>query len=137
MKYDATTLGPRVIVKDDRDSSIGRGCQLYAVHFVPVVMDLMRHAVQAFALNKRVATIRWTEGWRSIRTSKDCHENCRAIDFTAEDADGKRLSRAEYESVAGQMRKWLGQDYDVLAHGEGLGLHIHAEYDPKPQRATV
>ena len=131
MRYTAELLGPRVIFKDDRDSSIGRGCQLFAAHFVPVVMELLTRSVQAFAGNKRVATIRVTEGWRSIRTARDLHEHCRALDFTAEDGDGKRISRAEYDQVGVQIRRWLGQNYDVVVHGEGLGLHIHVEYDPK------
>lgn len=131
MKYASDTLGPRVIFKDDRDSKIGRGCQLFAAHFVPVVMDLLRHGVQAFALDPTVRTIRVTEGWRAIRTSKDLHESCRALDFTAEAEGGQRISHAQYDSIAAQMARWLGQNYDVIAHGTGSNLHIHAEFDPK------
>lgn len=131
MRHTLETLGPRVVFKDDRDSSVGRGCRTYAAHFVPVVMDILRHTVQAFALQKRVAVVRVTEGWRDIRDAKDLHEWARAFDFTAEDADGQRLSRAEYEAVATQIRRWLGSDYDVVVHGEGTNLHIHVEHDPK------
>lgn len=131
MNYTPETLGPRVIVKDDRDSSIGRGCQLYAAHFVPVVMEMMQRMVQAFALRHDCKTIRMTEGWRNIRDRRDCHEEARAIDWTAEHADGSRFEAWEYDIVASQARKWLGQNYDVIVHGQGLGLHIHVEYDPK------
>lgn len=134
MNYTLETLGPRVIFKDDRDASSGRGCRVYAAHFTPVVMDIWRHGVKAFAANKRVRTIRLTEGWRDVREGRDCHEEARAFDFTAEDEKGKRISEAEYKSIAAQIRAWLGDDYDVVLHGEGLGLHIHVEYDPKGRR---
>lgn len=137
MKYTPDILGPRVIFKDDRDSSIGRGCQLFATHFVPVMMEMLRHCIQAFANNKAVAVVRVTEGWRSIRTSRDLHEDCRALDFTAELASGARVPIDVYASVAAQMRRWLGQDFDVIVHGQGSNLHIHVEYDPKTGRATA
>ena len=130
-------LGPRVIFKDDRDSASGRGCRMFAAHFTHYVMAILIHGVQAFSLDKTVKVIRLTEGHRHIRDTRDLHEECRAFDFTAEMEEGTRIPRAAYERVGHQMRKWLGSDYDVIVHGEGTNLHIHAEYDPKPQRSVA
>ena len=131
-------LGPRVIFKDDRDSSIGRGCRLYSNHFVQHNMNIFVAAVGSFSKRNNISVIRITEGWRDIRNDRrDLHEECRAFDFTAEEKDGNRLSFTQYELVAADIRIALGSDYDVIVHGNGSNLHIHIEYDPKFSKKEI
>ncbi len=126
-----------MIFKDDRDSASGRGCRMFAAHFQPYTLEILRASVQAFALREDVSVVRVTEGHRHIRDTKDQHEACKAFDFTAENGRGERLLKMHYDLVGSQIRKWLGADYDVIVHGEGTNLHIHVEHDPKPQRGTA
>lgn len=129
--------GPRVTFKDDRDSAIGRGCRLYAAHFRPEILAIMGAVVNALAEDATVDEIKFSEGHRKIRESRDCHETCDALDATAEMAGGTRIPKAAYERVAAKIRAKLGPNYDVLAHGLGTNLHIHVEWDPKNRRAKV
>ena len=120
--------GPRIIFKDDRDSSIGRGCILFAAHFRPEIMLIPR--VCAAVAPKATQIVRVTEGWRDIRDTRDRHEDLCALDLTLEMPVG-RATKEEYARVVDSMRAFLGPDYDVIAHGEGFGHHIHCEWDPE------
>jgi len=125
-------LGPRVIFKDDRDSSSGRGCRLYSNHFTSFNMLMLVSAVQAFTERPNIGVIRFTEGWRDIRNDRlDLHEECRAFDVTAEDTSKNRFTYTQYEIVAQKIRFLVGPGYDIVVHGEGSNLHIHMEFDPK------
>jgi len=116
-------IGPRVIFKDDRDSSIKRGCVLYAWHFRPEMAAIVPAAVASAPL--RAATIRFTEGWRPETRAGDDHTKCDAFDITVEMEDGTRATMAQLDEMAWRMKLFLGPDYGYLVHGEGLGLHIH------------
>ena len=130
MSYDPR-LGPRIFVKRDYESSIGRGAVLYAAHFQDGLAALVRAAVSAASAG--VEDVWITEGWRPARRAgvRDLHEQLRALDFTYRLVGGVRPTRDEYEEAVRRMRLTLGPDYDIQAHGENDGLHIHGEIDPK------
>lgn len=125
----------RIIFKDDRDSSIGRGAWVCSEHFDPVMALLLyKVARNAEALLPEVAVLYVTEGWRPQRIEgrRDRHTDLRAFDFTIEMEDGRRATRAEYVLVSECTRAAVGdKNYDFAVHGEKTGLHIHAEFDPK------
>ena len=120
--------GPRVHFKRDDESSVGRGAVLHAAHFRPEIASM----IWAFARScpSWVAEVWVTEGYRSIRKSRDLHEECRALDFTARRSSGFRPLVDEYELIAQACRALLGPDYDIITHGDGANLHVHMELDP-------
>lgn len=119
-------FGPRIIVKDDRDSSIGRGCEQYAWHYRPEIAAIPRAAAASSPWNTRI--VRLTEGYRNIRDTPDDHEDFNAFDITVELPAGARANKAEYEQMAFRMKLFLGPDYGFLVHGEDAALHIHFRY---------
>lgn len=122
--------GPRVIVKRDEESSVGRGCHLTGAHFVPEMAKIVWAACRT-AHPVIVAVVMLTEGYRNIRDARDMHEECRAFDITTRDQRGAIGTEAMYEVMAANMGDLLGPDYDIIVHGEGNNLHIHCEYDPR------
>lgn len=118
--------GPRIIVKDDRDSSIGRGCEQYAWHYRPEMACIPRAA--AASVPWFCTLVRLTEGYRDIRDTPDDHEDFNAFDITAEFENGDRISYSEYFEMAVRMKVFLGPDYGYKVHGERLGLHIHFRF---------
>lgn len=124
----------RIIVKDDRDSTIGRGGVLYREHFAPRMAKLIEGMAKSteFVLPK-ARTLRVTEGWRPQRVPgrRDAHTELKAFDFTIEFPDGRRATTDEYIRVAENTRAAVGDgEYDFEVHGDLSNLHIHAEYDP-------
>ncbi len=121
--------GPRIIIKDDRDSSIQRGCVLYAGHFRPELACIIYHAAQTAP--HEVSAIIVSEGWRKIRDSRDLHEELRAFDLSLNVISGDFGERRQVAtSWADRMRKRLGEDYEIIVHGKDANLHIHVELDP-------
>lgn len=120
-------MGPRVLVKTDEQSSVGRGGVLYGAHFRPEIALIVWAATRA---PHQFDEIHITEGFRDIRDGRDLHEECRALDLVAY-RFGKKLGKAEHELIARSMRAELGPDYDVVVHDAGSGIHIHTELDPK------
>jgi hypothetical protein len=121
--------GPRIIFKDDRDSSIGRGCILYAAHLRPEVIAIVRAAALEAPEGLEVITI--SEGWRDIRERRDLHEEARAFDISLNGIPGPdEIREAVGDDWGARIAKRLGGDYDVIVHGEGSNLHIHVELDP-------
>ena len=48
-----------------------------------------------------------------------------------------RLNHADVQvaaAITDRVRKWLGDGFDVVAHGEGPSFHLHVEYDPKDSK---
>lgn len=119
-------FGPRIIVKDDRDSTIGRGCVTYAWHYRPEIAAIPRAAAASAPMG--CALVRLTEGYRNIRDTADDHEDFNAFDITAESQGGMRVTRLQYDEMAYRMKLFLGPDYGYKVHGERLGLHIHFRY---------
>lgn len=120
--------GPLFHFKTDAESRVGRGCHLYASHFVPEVVRILWAAGRSAP--KNCSIVRCTEGYRSVGNDRDLHEECRAFDFTGESRAGWRLTHAELVGMAEVMRELLGPSYDVICHGEESNFHIHVEYDP-------
>lgn len=123
--------GPRILFKTDAQSSIGRGAVLFWEHFRPhmaVIIECVGRACQQQQIGDEVTV---TEGWRKIRPQRDCHEERAAFDFTIEE-DDVRIPFDHYRIVANVVKHMLGPKYDVIVHGEGMNLHIHIEFDPKP-----
>ena len=130
------TGGPRIVFKDDRDSSIGRGAVLYWPHLVsPMVGVLIATAQTAPKLVDDVLLV--TEAWRPVRPSgdqsRDLHRELRAFDFSLNGiagVDGFSDRRTAGQFWAERIRADLGRGYQVLVHGAGANLHIHVEFDP-------
>lgn len=122
-------LGPRVYVKRDEESSIGRGCILHGAHFRPEIAKIVWAACRAAPLH--TASITLTEGARDIRDTRDMHEELRALDLTFLMPGKRSPTVEEYEHLQSGMKSLLGHDYDVIAHGDGPNIHIHTELDPK------
>ena len=129
-------LGPRILVKPDAESSIGRGCELYGAHFRPE-MAVIPHAMAAASQNLypgKFAVMRMTEGKRPPRKQgvRDLHAELRAEDFTFETFTGLRATEQELRNIAFKAKETLGDDYDVEIHAVGSdAVHIHAELDPQ------
>lgn len=123
--------GPRIIVKRDEESSIGRGCILYGAHFREGVSHIPRLICACAPLKCQIVYL--TEGWRDIRDSRDLHETLCAFDATLEMPMGMRATESEYEQTAQRLRIALGPGYDVIPHGEGMGLHLHIEWDHRKE----
>jgi len=121
--------GPRIIVKDDRDSSVGRGCVLFAAHFRQGLSDIPRLAATCAPFSTQEVWL--TEGWREIRPSRDMHKELCAFDITFRMPGGVRANKGEYDQAASRMRIFLGRDYDIVVHGSGANEHIHIEWDRK------
>ena len=122
--------GPRIIMKDDRDSNIGRGCVIYQGMLRPEIMCMVEAA--AATAPDGMEEMHVSEGHRSIRDSRDLHEEMRAWDISARGviaADEHRLAR-ELDNWAKLIREKLGPAYTVVVHNSGSGLHIHIELDP-------
>lgn len=127
--------GPRIIFKDDRDSSIGRGCVLYGAHFRPEVICIVKAVVDTVSeAYPGLAGITFSEGHRHIRDTRDLHEECRALDFSRHSTHGDgstvSFSESQLHQLAIGISERLGLDYFVLVHGEGANMHIHIELDP-------
>jgi hypothetical protein len=125
--------GPRIVIKDDRDSSLNRGCVLYGAHFRPEIARI------PWAVARTAATYapEWTEvtlseGWRpKIRAGRDLHSEARAFDVSLNHIQADEAGRYSHGiHWARAIREELGPDYQVVVHGEGQNLHIHIELDP-------
>lgn len=119
--------GPRVIVKTDAESPIGRGCVLYGAHFRPEIALIVWAACRT---THHIDEIRLTEGWRPSGDKRDLHPELRALDIVAT-RGGERLSLEEHKMIVMGMRRWLNPDYQFRAHDAGSGVHIHVELDPQ------
>lgn len=123
---------PRIVIKDDRDSGIGRGCilcveQLEDQRVVRILTVAARTAPQLID-NEMLAS----EGWRDTRDGRDLHEDFRAFDISLNQINGDRMFRERAGIAwAARIRAKLGDDYDVIVHGSGRNLHLHIEFDPK------
>jgi hypothetical protein len=122
-------LGPRIHVKNDSESSIGRGCILHGAHFRPEIAKIVWSASRAAP--PRTETLVLSEGYRDIRHTRDMHEELRALDITFRLGADMLPTLDEYAAVVARMKALLGPDYDVLVHGENSNRHIHCELDPK------
>ena len=122
-------LGPRIYVKRDEESSVGRGCELYGAHFRPEISKIVWAA--ANSAPGQAEEVWLTEGYRDIRESRDMHEELRAIDITFRLKHDMLTTLDEYRAVVARMKALLGPDYDIIVHGDGANRHIHAELDPK------
>ncbi len=122
--------GPRIIVKADANSSIGRGCILYGAHFRPEMACIPYWVARTAP--EELDEVVLTEGWRDVRDSRDLHEELRGIDVSLNGlADGGGESKkSKAESWAARLRERLGSDYQVILHGDGLNYHMHCELDP-------
>jgi len=121
--------GPRVIFKDDRDSSIGRGAFMRGGHFRPE-MSIIIWAMAATAPGG-LSVIVVTEGFRD---GDGLHPKLRALDFRMLYDELPMEDVFKIHSVCTAWRdraaRLLGPDYQGILHGEGLNYHCHWELDP-------
>lgn len=115
-----------------RSIEVKAGVVLRRAHFLPHMVRILMVAfdTQPPTDDGRLVV---TEAWRDIRDSLDLHEHCAAFDFRCKNltAANQGDREAKGHAWAQEMQIRLGSDYDVLAHGEGDGFHIHAEFDPR------
>ena len=124
---------PRVTFKTDAESHIGRGCVLAGPHFRPEIVAIIVACEKSAP--EELDEIKFTEGWRPGRKTRDLHTEWRALDLGLNYAEWVELT---YEERKGRGQDWalritqiLGDDYQAIAHGSGRSLHIHIELDPK------
>lgn len=122
--------GPRIIFKDDRDSSIGRGCVIYQGMLRPEIMCMV--AAAAETAPDGMEEMHVSEGHRDVRNSRDLHKELRAWDISARGVPAHDDDELEWEMSgwADRIRAKLGPAYTVVVHDTGSGLHIHIELDP-------
>jgi len=122
--------GPRIIFKDDRDSSIGRGCVIYQGMLRPEIMCMVAAAAETAPDGMEEMNV--SEGWRSVRNYRDLHEDQRAWDISARGVVAVDDDELLYwmEMWADNIQEQLGPPYTVVVHDTGSGLHIHIELDP-------
>lgn len=80
--------------------------------------------------------IMWvTEGWRPERHPNDAHTWCNAWDIRSRNVISRGDSDLEIimDLWGRDASEELGKhhQFDFEAHGEGTGLHLHSEYDPR------
>lgn len=131
----------QIVFKSDLEAGVNRGARMFAAHFEhPVVELISTMARQGHRLIPDAKILRVTEGYRPQRRPdrRDLHAEFRALDFTVVKEGGSRATQAEYILLAEGVRAKLGdKDYDFEVHGEDYAMHIHAEYDPKPERGVA
>ena len=115
--------GPRIIFKDDRDSSIGRGCVVYQGMLRPECICMVAAAAETAPGGMEEMHV--SEGWRDVRDSRDLHEELRAWDIS-----GRGLDTFQLNLWSDRIGEKLGPAYTVVVHDTGSGLHIHIELDP-------
>lgn len=121
--------GPRIIFKDDRDSSIQRGAVMYGAHFRPEMALIYYHAAQTAPTGLKTMVV--SEGYRKIRDTRDLHQELRGIDLSLNTIEGDEAERRSQGTFwATRLQEALGPDYTVIVHGAGRNLHIHIELDP-------
>lgn len=129
--------GPRIIFKDDRDSSIGRGCVIYQGMLRPEIICMVTAAAETAPAGMEEMNV--SEGWRFVRSDRDLHEELRAWDISArgvpaQDDDHLEVEMAEWaKHIRGYLS--IGSEgyycsYTAVVHDTGSGLHIHIELDP-------
>jgi len=122
--------GPRIIMKADRDSSIGRGCVIYRGMLRPESICMVAAAAETAPVGMDDMNV--SEGWRGSRRTRDLHAEQRAWDISArgvpaQDDDHLQVLMNEW---AERIQTKLGDAYTVFVHDTGSGLHIHIELDP-------
>lgn len=139
--------GPRIIFKDDRDSSIGRGAVLYSAHFTPAIAEFLFWA-PLVAPKPWPEAIVVSEAWRPQRNpmALDLHERCQAFDLSLNPwrpllTDSPSWARKVHSFGMQGALEMLGRDWatalgeqlsplwDFECHGEGHNLHLHGELD--------
>lgn len=58
---------------------------------------------------------------------KSLHPMGFAIDFDST----RTVDPVMWKRIEKEAREALGNEYDVLAHDAGSGMHLHVEYDPR------
>jgi hypothetical protein len=128
-RHTMRKLGPRILVKRDEESSVGRGAMLYGAHFRPEMAIIVWAAARSAPT--RAHELHITEGYRSIRDARDLHEELRALDITFRLPHNMLPTKEEYDAIGQRMRLLLGPDHDVIVHGADSNRHVHCELDPK------
>jgi len=124
-------MGNRIIFKDDRDSSIGRGAVLRTEHILnPRVMRIVEAAADTLP-KEADGILRITEGWRPPLHEGDLHSEFLAFDLGLHFISVLPRRVNVGSAWVARLKSKLGDDYDVVMHGEGSNLHIHVEYDPE------
>lgn len=78
----------------------------------------------------------FTSIWRPQAARRSLHPLGRAFDT---DTD-RELSPTIWGLISDEAQVILGDEYDVLAHDDGSGMHLHVEWDPdwaKPDTSVV
>lgn len=99
--------------------------------FLPHMVRLLEVLLET-APETRDGRVVITEAWRDPLHPDDAHTWCNAFDVRSRNVihDGDLIS--EMLAWASRARVLLGSPHwHIVVHGEGPGLHIHAEWDPR------
>lgn len=124
-------FGPRIVLKRDDASAIGRGAVLLAAHLRQTRLLEALAIVAEEAPELADGTLEVTEGFRP---GTGLHPMCLAFDIGVHAVlAGTELERAQIvERWRQRAQRRLGLDFDLLFEGD----HLHLEHDPKPLRAV-
>ena len=122
-KINHVLQGPEIRFKE--------GTRLFARHLRPEVARIIWAACMTAHDGQRWVTV--SSLWRFIRETRDLHNSFDAVDFSIRDIPAASAAyRAQAAHAWGRrIADILGDDYDVVVHDAGSGLHVHVEYDPK------
>jgi hypothetical protein len=67
----------------------------------------------------------YTSIWRAPSTKFSLH----AFGYAFDTDTDKVLTQSQWEELVFESRAVLTDEYDVLAHDSGKGMHLHVEYD--------
>lgn len=114
------------------DLKVKDGVILRSAHLRPHMTAIVQAALDT-APNLSDGAVVITSAKRPDTGGRSLHPKCGAFDFRCRSivarSQTERIDKAE--DWAGRIQMKLGDDYDVIAHGDGDNLHVHAEYDPK------
>lgn len=106
------------------------------VYHVKTGVDMSGLAPEIARVLEPVGQVFASYGLRGVVTSArrapagrfSYHHVGKAVDFR-----GKHVQQSLRQPILDDIRRILGADYDVIAHGEGDNFHYHIEFDPKQE----
>lgn len=105
------------------------GARLAPKNFRPhIALIVQAVAEEAPSLEKNTLVV--TEAWR-IGTG--LHPEANAFDFRTWNilAASEAAREQHRQAWKARVQERLGEDYDVVVHGEGTRRHLHVEFDDK------
>jgi len=107
------------------------GVRLRAACFAPHMVRLLT-VLLSVAPDTRDGCMVVTEAWRKPRHPDDAHTWCNAFDIRSRNVIHEGSLEPAMLAWASRAKASLDSpDWQIVVHGEGPGLHMHAEFDPR------